>query len=204
MQVCQTVAVLCERRWHPDRIVDGQARRTSGTAGYSQAAPSVGARNGSSRTPAGARRVRASPARSRGGLRRGQAGFFSGLLDQIGKPELCFWGERPKSDDLHLHCCARRPCCWQSAPENNCTTIAGCTVATGFRSRNRKIIWEWWCCFDPSQRLCATSLLPSRWPRCRSRAVSARRISLVAVKHRGSWFYVDDRDHVYKRFFNGI
>ena len=37
MQVCQTVAVLCERRWHPDRIVDGQARRTSGTAGYDRA-----------------------------------------------------------------------------------------------------------------------------------------------------------------------
>ncbi|ELA8197747.1 TPA: hypothetical protein ACMD2S_002686 [Vibrio parahaemolyticus] len=28
--------------------------------------------------------------------------------------------------------------------------------------------------------------------------------AFVAVKHRGSWFYVDDRDHVSKRFFNGI
>ena len=26
----------------------------------------------------------------------------------------------------------------------------------------------------------------------------------VAGKHRGTWFYVDDRDHVSKRFFNGI
>jgi hypothetical protein len=26
----------------------------------------------------------------------------------------------------------------------------------------------------------------------------------VAVTHRGTWFYVDDRDHVSKRFFNGI
>ena len=26
----------------------------------------------------------------------------------------------------------------------------------------------------------------------------------VAVKHRGSWFYVDDRDHVSKRLFNAV
>jgi hypothetical protein len=28
--------------------------------------------------------------------------------------------------------------------------------------------------------------------------------AFVAVKHRGSWFYVDDRDHVSKRFFNAV
>ena len=28
--------------------------------------------------------------------------------------------------------------------------------------------------------------------------------AFVAVRHRGTWFYVDDRDHVSKRFFNGI
>jgi hypothetical protein len=28
--------------------------------------------------------------------------------------------------------------------------------------------------------------------------------AVVAVKHRGSWFYVDDRDHVSKRFFNAV
>ena len=26
--------------------------------------------------------------------------------------------------------------------------------------------------------------------------------AFVAVKHRGTWFYVDDRDHASKRFFN--
>jgi hypothetical protein len=28
--------------------------------------------------------------------------------------------------------------------------------------------------------------------------------AFVAVKHRGTWFYVDDRDYASKRFFNGI
>jgi hypothetical protein len=28
--------------------------------------------------------------------------------------------------------------------------------------------------------------------------------AFVAVKHRGSWFYVDDRDYVSKRFFNAV
>jgi hypothetical protein len=28
--------------------------------------------------------------------------------------------------------------------------------------------------------------------------------AFVAVNHRGSWFYVDDRDHVSKRFFNAV
>jgi hypothetical protein len=28
--------------------------------------------------------------------------------------------------------------------------------------------------------------------------------AFVAVEHRGHWFYVDDRDHASKRFFNGI
>jgi hypothetical protein len=28
--------------------------------------------------------------------------------------------------------------------------------------------------------------------------------AFVAVKHRGSWFYVDDRDYRSKRFFNGV
>ena len=28
--------------------------------------------------------------------------------------------------------------------------------------------------------------------------------AFVAVKHRGSWFYVDDRDHVSKRLFNAV
>jgi hypothetical protein len=28
--------------------------------------------------------------------------------------------------------------------------------------------------------------------------------AFVAVKHRGTWFYVDDRDHVSKRFFNAV
>jgi hypothetical protein len=28
--------------------------------------------------------------------------------------------------------------------------------------------------------------------------------AFVAVRHRGKWFYIDDRDHVSKRFFNGL
>jgi hypothetical protein len=28
--------------------------------------------------------------------------------------------------------------------------------------------------------------------------------AFVAVKHRGSWFYVDDRDYASKRFFNAV
>ena len=28
--------------------------------------------------------------------------------------------------------------------------------------------------------------------------------AFVAVKHRGTWFYVDDRDYASKRFFNAV